>query len=136
MTDLHLAVSLTFAVVGVIAYYLVLYAIRQGKQDRDKQRQVKSRIDALNAKRVAAIARLEDLLSKKLSEGPPSTDGFAALVVAQKTAESVFYGWLNETGGLFFVDWQDKVQIVAITNGEFIYELPEALRRYSKRNKK
>lgn len=136
MTDLHLAVSLTFAVVGVTAYYLILYAIKQGKKDRDKQRQVKSRIDALNAKRVAAITQLEELLSKKLSEGPPSTDGFAALVVAQKTAESVFYGWLNDSDGLFFVDWQDKVEIVAITNGEFIYELPESLRRYSKRNKK
>ena len=138
MTGTEVAVSLGFAIVGIVTYGGVLHFYRSGKNEREKRRQVQSRIDRDDAKRAEAINVLEEDLKRCVCGHNPN-EGMISLVRAQKALEDTFKDWLNEYWDLFYnfsLLADSRIDIVGIKDGTFKYELPDALRQYTKRNKK
>jgi predicted type IV restriction endonuclease len=134
MSNLHYAVSFCFATVGVGSIWLIVRSIRGSKSDREKRKQVQSRIDRDNAKRRESATELEKLLTEKLAELRPPSEGREALIEAQKALETVFYNWANNYWDLFALCHDSNIHITGIKNGQFIYDLPDNIKKYLKRN--
>jgi hypothetical protein len=134
MSNLHYAVSFAFATVGVVAVFVVVRTIRGSKEEREKRRQIQSRIDREEVKRRESALELEKLLTEKLKELRPPSDGRNALVEAQKALEDVFYKWAGNYWDLFALCHSSNIYITGIKNGEFVYDLPDNIKKYLKRN--
>jgi predicted nucleic acid-binding Zn-ribbon protein len=134
MSNLQYAVSFAFAVVGVTAVFVIVRSIRGSRQEREKRKQVQSRIERDNVRRRESVMELDKLLSNKLAEVRPPSEGRETLTEAQKAIESVFYNWMNKYWDLFNLCHDSGIYITGIKNGQFVYDLPDNIKKYLKRN--
>lgn len=131
MNALLIAASMGSAVAAGVTGYIAYRVHDKNKEVRQKQAQIKRRLDAAERKRVQAVDELRKLLHARLADLAFSTGGSGATIVAQKIAEEVFYDWLNHNFGLFYCAVGDShIRITGMRNGFFQYELPEQLNQY------
>jgi len=131
MNALLIAASMGSAVAAGVTGYIVYRVRDKNKHFRQRQTQIKKRLDAADRKRVQAVDELQKLLHARLSDLAFSNGGSGATIVAQKVAEDVFYDWLNHNFGLFYHAVADShIRITGMKNGFFQYELPEQLNQY------
>lgn len=117
-------------VVGTISY-TVARLRNKNKDERQKRKQVKHRLDAMDRKRVQAVDELKKTLNNKLADLRHNVKGQLAMIAAQRIAEDVFYEWLNHNYGLFNCSMGDcHIRITGTHNGFFQYDLPDQLTHY------
>lgn len=133
MTDLHVAASIGFGVVGVLIGVMARRVWRAEMKMRERTQQVKFRRDREDDLCRQSVARLCELLDAELVKCPTPNVGLSALRTTQKMLEDVYWKWLAVEAEYFNIAYDDTVKVVGIHNGMFRYELPATMQKYKRK---
>jgi hypothetical protein len=136
MSALWMTVGIVSPAAAVICGMGLLRQLRGNKNERQKQAQIKRRLEASDRKRKIAVSKLEYELTAALAKCSIKNYGQSALIEAQKLAEEIFFKWLAENYGLFHCAFAESRIHVEYDNKRYYYWLPDQLQPYQiNRNK-